>query len=233
MTPTFGIFNSNYLTCTNTPSYLTYYGSSVPNSLANQSFPFINTIFCNTSSMTNNFFPFFQWPNFNFQWPKINFPKIDLPKTFKTIEPDTGKGFKALKSKYSPLIEKVSKKLGADAKFISSVIKQESNFIATAVSRCKAAGLMQIMPDNWRGLGITNPFDPEQNIRGGTKMIMGLLKSYHGNKELALAAYNCGEGRVNNLMKKYGNSFEAIYAHLPKETRDYVPKIMNNYQNCA
>lgn len=236
MAPELGIFNSNYWTSNNKP-YFNTYGSLPYNSLSSQPFSFINTVFCGIPPVIgiDDPFSFFQIPTFNFQWPKINFsPVLNYSrKIVSNISSGISNGTKALKSNYSALIEKISKEIGADAKFISCIIKQESGFVANAVSHCGAKGLMQIMPFNWETLGIKDPFNPEQNIRGGTKMITGLLKSYHGDKKLALAAYNCGDGRVNKLIKKYGNSFEAIYQYLPKETQGYVTNILKNYQNCA
>ena len=78
---------------------------------------------------------------------------------------------------------------------------------------------MQLMPGTAKGLGVTNPYDAEQNVKGGTKMLANLLKTYGGNKELALAAYNAGGGAV----KKYGGI--PPYA----ETQRYVKNVLNIY----
>lgn len=117
------------------------------------------------------------------------------------------------------LIDAYSKKNGLDADFVRAVVKQESGFNEKATSRCGAAGLMQLMPGTAKGLGVTNPYDAEQNVRGGTKMLANLLKTYGGNKELVLAAYNAGGGAV----KKYGG--------IPPygETQRYVKNVLSIY----
>lgn len=117
------------------------------------------------------------------------------------------------------LINEYSAKNGLDADFVRAVVKQESGFNEHATSRCGAAGLMQLMPGTARSLGVENPYDAEDNVKGGTKMLAGLLKTYGGNKELALAAYNAGGGAV----KKYGG--------IPPygETQRYVKNVLSIY----
>lgn len=87
---------------------------------------------------------------------------------------------------------------------------------------------MQLMPDTAKGLGVKDINDPTQNINGGTKYISQMLNKY-GDTQLALAAYNAGPGRVDKLMKQYGNSFSAIQKYLPTETQNYVVKVMGYY----
>lgn len=123
------------------------------------------------------------------------------------------------KTEINELIEAYSQKNGLDSDFVRAVVKQESGFNERATSRCGAAGLMQLMPGTAKGLGVKNPYDAEQNVAGGTKMLANLLKTYGGNKELALAAYNAGGGAV----KKYGG--------IPPygETQRYVKNVLSIY----
>lgn len=121
---------------------------------------------------------------------------------------------------YDPIIQKAGQAYGIDAALIKAVIKAESDFNPRAVSKSGARGLMQIMPENDRSLNISNPFDPSQNIMGGTRYLSGLLTRYDQRLDLALAAYNAGPTAVDR------------YRRIPpfKETQNYVLKVKALYE---
>ena len=131
-----------------------------------------------------------------------------------------------INTKIENAISVASKKYGVDEKLIKSIIKVESDFNPKTESSAGAKGLMQLMPENCRDLGITDPFDIEQNIDGGTRHIKEYLDRYHGNVEMALMAYNGGPTR---MMRRGVKSLEDIYL-MPKETQKYVPKVMKYYK---
>lgn len=122
---------------------------------------------------------------------------------------------------YNDIISNVAKKYNISTAVIKSVIKAESSFNPGVVSSAGAMGLMQLMPDTAKALGVSNAFDPVQNIEGGVKYLKEMLNKFGGNLELALAAYNAGPGNVI----KYGG--------IPPfdETQNYVQKIMGYIKN--
>ncbi|SHH89229.1 Transglycosylase SLT domain-containing protein [Clostridium collagenovorans DSM 3089] len=128
--------------------------------------------------------------------------------------------------KIAVAIDKASAKYGVDANLIRAIIKAESNFNPNAVSSAGAMGLMQIMPANFKSLGITDPLSIEQNIEGGVRHIKQYLDRYNGNVEMALMAYNGGPGR---MVSRGVTSVNDIYK-MPKETQNYVPKVMKYYR---
>lgn len=121
--------------------------------------------------------------------------------------------------KYDHLILKAEQKFGVDFSLIKAVIKVESGFNPKAVSKKGAKGLMQIMPMNYKSLSISDPFDPEENIMGGTKYLNKMLQRYKKKLPMALAAYNAGPQAVDR------------YRQIPpyKETQNYVKKVMQLY----
>lgn len=122
-------------------------------------------------------------------------------------------------------VEKASRKYGLDKSLIMAVIKQESDFDPKSTSNAGAMGLMQLMPGTARELGVSDAYNIEQNVEGGTKYLKGLLDMYGNSKELALAAYNAGPG----TLKYRGVRDSSDISKLPYETRDYVQKVMKYY----
>lgn len=126
---------------------------------------------------------------------------------------------KAPKAQILSMIDKVAKKHGVDEKLVRALVRQESGFNPNATSHCGAMGLMQLMPATAKGLGVTDPYNPVQNVEGGVKYLKSMLNKYNGNVILALAAYNAGPGAVDKYdgVPPYG------------ETQNYVKSILANY----
>lgn len=126
---------------------------------------------------------------------------------------------KAQSTNVEEIIETYANKYNIDSNFIKAIIKQESGFNVNATSKKGAMGLMQLMPQTAKSLGVVDAYNPNQNIEGGVKYLRNLLDKYENNKELALAAYNAGSGAV----QRYGG--------IPpyKETQNYVNSIMSTY----
>ena len=155
------------------------------------------------------------------------FKAIGATKAAPACEPgDCSKG-KAPKGpgyhRYSKLITDAARRHEVDPQLVGAVIRQESGFSPAALSKTGAMGLMQLMPDTARTLGVRDAFDPRQNIEGGTALLRQLLDRYHGHVDLALAAYNAGPAAVD----KYGG--------VPPypETQDYVRNVMEMYRESA
>jgi hypothetical protein len=123
-------------------------------------------------------------------------------------------------AKYDEIIRSASARHGVDPNLIIAVMRQESGFKAHAVSYKGATGLMQLMPATARRFGVTNIYDPAQNIEGGTRYMRFLLDKFNGDVKLALAGYNAGEGAVVN----YGYTIPPY-----RETRNYVKSISARY----
>jgi soluble lytic murein transglycosylase-like protein len=117
------------------------------------------------------------------------------------------------------LVHQVSSEHGLDPRLVDCLVRVESAYNPSAVSHKGAMGLMQLMPGTASRHGVSNPFDPEDNVRGGVRELVRLLNLYAGDLPLTLAAYNAGEGAV------------AKYRGIPpyRETRDYVVRILSMY----
>ena len=118
-------------------------------------------------------------------------------------------------------IENAGREFEVDPLLIEALAFVESGLRIDAVSPVGAQGLLQLMPGTAKDMGVEDPFDPQQNIRGGTKYLALMLAEFEGDIQLALAAYNAGPHKVR------------IYQGIPpyKETRAFVPKVLNRYEN--
>lgn len=117
------------------------------------------------------------------------------------------------------MVQKIAPAAGLEVNLVMAVISAESAFDTHAVSRRSAMGLMQLMPETAERFGVHDPFDPAENIRGGTTYLRWLLSRFRGNLTLALAAYNAGESTVDS------------YGGVPPfdETIQYIEKIKLHY----
>jgi soluble lytic murein transglycosylase-like protein len=117
------------------------------------------------------------------------------------------------------LVREAAERHHIDPALVRAVIETESNWNATAKSRKGALGLMQLIPTTAVRFGVNDAFSPQQNVDAGVRYLKTLLERYNGNLDLALAAYNAGEGAVDRA--------HGIPAF--RETREYVQKVQNAY----
>ena len=113
-------------------------------------------------------------------------------------------------------MHEASERWGVSPALVHAVITAESNYDPEALSRAGAMGLMQLMPGTARRFGVADPWDPEQNVHGGVRYLRELLDRFQ-NLKLALAAYNAGEGAV----EQHGNQVPPY-----QETQTYVQRVM-------
>ena len=141
---------------------------------------------------------------------------VDEPATIPTL---SNISKTSEKSHIKDLISRISKKHGVDEKLVNAVIKQESGYNPKAKSSAGAQGLMQLMPQTAKSLGVSDPYNPAQNVDGGVRYLKSMMEKYNGNLVLALAAYNAGPGNVDK------------YDGVPpfRETENYVKNILANY----
>lgn len=145
---------------------------------------------------------FFRFPGLK----RSNPPRMDKPS--------------ATVADYEKIIREASGMYRVDTELVKAVIRAESGFNPSAVSRKGALGLMQLMPATVSLLEVDDPFDPVENVLGGTRYLGQLLRRFNGDKILALAAYNAGPEKVE------------LYQGVPPyaETRMYVRKVMEFYR---
>ena len=117
------------------------------------------------------------------------------------------------------IVDYFSKQKGVPSELVHSLIKVESDYNTEALSPKGAMGLVQLMPETAMELGVENPFDPEENIRGGVTLLRNLIDRNSGDYKLALAAYNAGQKNVDRA------------GGIPdfKETKEYVKKVLDLY----
>lgn len=123
---------------------------------------------------------------------------------------------------YEQIIRAAAERNSLDPDLVASVIGAESNFNPKAVSRKNARGLMQLLPETARRLGVRNIFDPQENVEAGTHYLSDLLRLYKNNLTLALAAYNAGPQRVN----QYGTvpPYHETVAYVNRVSRSYAER---------
>ena len=121
------------------------------------------------------------------------------------------------------LVNKYSSQYGVNPNLVMAVINAESSFNPNATSSAGAKGLMQLMPCVCSEFGVTNPYDPDQNIKAGVQLLKQHLNNYNGDTAMALMAYNAGAGTVSSRGVRSAND---LYK-MPSETQNYVTKIMS------
>ncbi|MDI1231994.1 MAG: lytic transglycosylase domain-containing protein [Methylobacter sp.] len=124
------------------------------------------------------------------------------------------------KKRFADLVTEAANRHQVDVRLVHAVIQAESAYNAKAISSAGAVGLMQLMPDTARRYGVVDRNNPVQNIDGGTHYLKDLLRMFGSNLDLAVAAYNAGEGAV----MRYHNSIPPY-----PETRNYVKTVMALY----
>lgn len=136
--------------------------------------------------------------------------------------------FLLLKKRYSNKFDKeiirACTKFDVDPQIVKALIKAESNFDQFAVSHKNAEGLMQLMPETAKELGVNNSFNPKDNIEGGVKFFRHLLDHFENDLSLSIAAYNAGK----NAVIKYGNKIPPY-----PETQQFVKRVLSFYDELS
>lgn len=147
-------------------------------------------------------------------------PKVYIPQSPYVLNDEQIEG----------LVVPIARAYGVDADLVRAVIEVESGRNARALSSKGAMGLMQLIPDTARRFGVTNAYDPRQNIKGGVQYLKFLLAYFEGDVDLVLAGYNAGEGAVDRHggvppYKETRNYVKKVRAYYDVEFHDYDPEI--------
>jgi len=155
----------------------------------------------------------------------LHFTNVPVDGRFQFKQKEAGRKVKVYvyesnERQYDPMIRKVASQEGLDPALLRSLVSVESQFDPVAISSKGAMGLMQLMPDTAKSLGVNNVFHPEENLEAGARHFRTLLEKYEGDVQLALAAYNAGEKAVEQ------------YDGIPPfpETEMYVREVLRRYQ---
>jgi len=146
-------------------------------------------------------------------------PSLPAPVVIPSANPYANPGAKLSPADLAEMLAKAGDEHNLDVDLLASLVKAESGGNARAISRTGARGLMQLMPSTAAGLGVSDSFEPRQNVRGGSAYLDTLLVRYHDNMALALAAYNAGPAAVDR------------YNGIPPyhETRAYVARVIHEF----
>ena len=152
-----------------------------------------------------------------------HFTNIRSDSRYKLYLPSSSLDSATVITEYGYIIDQAAEKFDMDASLIKAVIKAESDFDHRAVSKTGARGLMQLMPGTAEAMDVDNPFNPEENIFGGTKYLSSLIERYNNNKVKAVAAYNAGPTNVD------------IHNGIPPfpETQAFVKRVFAYYEEYA
>ncbi|VAV83451.1 Phage internal (core) protein [hydrothermal vent metagenome] len=152
----------------------------------------------------------------------IHYTNVPRSAEYKWIMAEGGGGGRSGSSfvSYDELIHHTARKYEVPAELVWAIVKTESDFDPYVVSKAGAVGLMQLMPETARLMGVRDRYDPAQNIEGGVKFLSQLLERFNGKEFLAIAAYNAGETAV----RRYNDRIPPF-----KETRRFVMKV-NKYK---
>ena len=144
-------------------------------------------------------------------------PQVDVDTEFEAVPPNQA---------YEDIIQEAAAEYDMDPALIRAVMQTESAFHPYAVSRAGAEGLMQLMPALADEMGVSDSFDPRENIMGGARYLKRLLEYHNGNLDLALASYNAGPGNVERYggipplreTRRYVKTIKALYARSKRST---------------